>query len=281
MDVGLRNTSRDYETTVRSIELTAASVGCVALLLTTVWLGGRRFAGIFSPTDSSTLLVAAIPLIVLCALIIRLPLRGRSARTSGGIWLYAGSLLVVAPTIVVTDVSVQAPWAWMLLWSSVIAGEFWVYRRFLLRDRVLAASSSVESIGSLKTNIDDVEVDQDVTERQAGIGEDPEMLDQEMLDQDVLQRFERSISPTMGEIIHGTCRARFAVGQRQESVHLAFCPPLKNQPVVEVETVDGPAATVKVALLVPHGARFDIRLDESPEEQGDVVIEFFVQDSQD
>ena len=276
MDVGLRNESRDYETTVRSIELTAASVGCIALSLTTVWLGGRRFAGIFSPTDSSTLLVAAVPLILLCALIIRLPLRGRTSRTSGAIWLSAGSLLVLAATIVLTDVRVQAPWAWMLLWSSVIAGEFWVYRRFLLRGRALAASSSAESIGSLKTNVDDVEVDQDGIERQEGLGEDPDMLDQ-----DVLQRFERSISPTMGEIIHGTCRARFAVGQRQESVHLAFCPPLKNQPAVEVETVDGLAATVKVALLVPHGARFDIRLDETPEEQGDVVIEFFVQDSQD
>ncbi|MBN01265.1 MAG: hypothetical protein CMJ77_19300 [Planctomycetaceae bacterium] len=276
MDVGLRNESRDYETTVRSIELTAASVGCIALSLTTVWLGGRRFAGIFSPTDSSTLLVAAVPLILLCALVIRLPLRGRTSRTSGAIWLYAGSLLVLAATIVLTDVRVQAPWAWMLLWSSVIAGEFWVYRRFLLRGRALATSSSAESIGSLKTNVDDVEVDQDGVERQEGLGEDPDMLDQ-----DVLQRFERSISPTMGEIIHGTCRARFAVGQRQESVHLAFCPPLKNQPSIEVETVDGLAATVKVALLVPHGARFDIRLDESPEEQGDVVIEFFVQDSQD
>ena len=276
MDVGLRNESRDYEMTVRSIELTAASVGCIALSLTTVWLGGRRFAGIFSPTDSSTLLVAAVPLILLCALVIRLPLRGRTSRTSGAIWLYAGSLLVLAATIVLTDVRVQAPWAWMLLWSSVIAGEFWVYRRFLLRGRALATSSSAESIGSLKTNVDDVEVDQDGVERQEGLGEDPDMLDQ-----DVLQRFERSISPTMGEIIHGTCRARFAVGQRQESVHLAFCPPLKNQPSIEVETVDGLAATVKVALLVPHGARFDIRLDESPEEQGDVVIEFFVQDSQD
>lgn len=276
MDVGLRNESRDYETTVRSIELTAASVGCIALSLTTVWLGGRRFAGIFSPADSSTLLVAAVPLILLCALVIRLPLRGRTSRTSGAIWLYAGSLLVLAATIVLTDVRVQAPWAWMLLWSSVIAGEFWVYRRFLLRGRALATSSSAESIGSLKTNVDDVEVDQDGVERQEGLGEDPDMLDQ-----DVLQRFERSISPTMGEIIHGTCRARFAVGQRQESVHLAFCPPLKNQPSIEVETVDGLAATVKVALLVPHGARFDIRLDESPEEQGDVVIEFFVQDSQD
>jgi len=276
MDVGLRTESRDYEITIRSVEVTAASVGCVALFVTTVWLGCRRFVGIFSPTDSSQLLVAAIPLILLCALVIRLPLRGRSARSAGGIWLYVGSLLVVTATLVVTDVRVQAPWAWMLLWSSVIAGELWVYTRFLLRAQPRGASPTSDPIGTMTTKLDDSDTEQDVAEPQDRIDENADMVDQ-----NVLQRFERSVSPTMGEIIHGTCRARFAVGQRQENVHLAFCPPLKNQPTIEVETVDGPAATVKVALLVSHGARFDIRLDESAKEQADVVIEFFVQDSQD
>ncbi len=95
----------------------------------------------------------------------------------------------------------------------------------------------------------------------------------------VQQELLRRVDPTIGVIIEGRMRAEFAVGQRTASVHVAFCPPLSSVPAVSVEQMNGPAATAKVGLVLGHGARIDVRLEQPAKYRTDVVLAVYAQES--
>jgi hypothetical protein len=94
------------------------------------------------------------------------------------------------------------------------------------------------------------------------------------LEGEPLQQITRVRDAEGVESIHGTLHAEFAVGQRHATLHVGFCPPLEGQPMVEVEVIDGPDATVKVVQAFAHGARFELRLADAAEEPCRVAIEF-------
>ena len=74
--------------------------------------------------------------------------------------------------------------------------------------------------------------------------------------------------------ISGFARVELATEQRQASEHIPFCPPLAGTPSLEVEQLEGPNARVKVADVLPHGARLEIRLQDVPREPVEVLVEF-------
>jgi hypothetical protein len=92
-------------------------------------------------------------------------------------------------------------------------------------------------------------------------------------DHNVLQRVVRVRGEDGCETIHATLRAEFVAGQRQATLHFGFCPPLARLPVIEVETVDGPEAELKVGAAYCHGARVEVRLSEPAEESCSVLVE--------
>jgi hypothetical protein len=75
------------------------------------------------------------------------------------------------------------------------------------------------------------------------------------------------------EAIHATLVAEFVVGQRQATLHVAFCPPLERVPVIEMEIMDGAEAELKVGVAYCHGARIEVRLGEPADEDCAVVVE--------
>jgi hypothetical protein len=90
-----------------------------------------------------------------------------------------------------------------------------------------------------------------------------------------LQRVVRVREEDGTEAIQAMLRAEFVAGQRQATLHVAFCPPLERVPVIEVETVDGAEAELKVAQAYCHGARVEVRLTEPAEEDCAVAVELF------
>ncbi len=76
------------------------------------------------------------------------------------------------------------------------------------------------------------------------------------------------------ETIRGWVQAELAAGQRSVPVHVAFCPALDGLPSCEAEQVDGPPATIRVAQVLPYGARFDVKLDVPAARPVSVRIEF-------
>ncbi len=93
-------------------------------------------------------------------------------------------------------------------------------------------------------------------------------------EQGVWQRMTRRHDPVAGEMINGWLRIELAAGQRHATAHVAICPPLDAAPTCYVEQSDGPSAQIKVAQALPHGIRFEIKLDaESPRPVG-IALEF-------
>jgi hypothetical protein len=88
------------------------------------------------------------------------------------------------------------------------------------------------------------------------------------------QQLIRGESEDGAEVFSGSVRLAFAPAQRTGSVHVAFCPPLRTTPTIEVLQVEGPEARVKLAQLLPYGARFDLKLAATSQEPTAVVLEF-------
>jgi hypothetical protein len=90
----------------------------------------------------------------------------------------------------------------------------------------------------------------------------------------MIQQLTRSRDTDGTDRLGGWLRARFAGGQRTESIHIAFCPPFARVPRVESTHCGGPTVRVKTAQLLPHGARLDLKLAAAAEETEWVLLEF-------
>lgn len=246
MDVGWRTQYQLPRASMRCVECAAATLLCV-LLFAMAWLIVRRMLGAFVPSDSSAIVFCATSFLILAAFAIRIPIWS-STVIPRNVLLYGGTVAILGSAVVLTDVRSQAAWAWLSLWGCALAAEIWIYR-------ANSGGATDDSVVSSKALLGDTDV----------------------FDEATVQRLIRTANPDVGEIIQATCRVQFSAGQRNESVHLAFCPPLSRVPDVEVEPVDGPDAAAKVALAVPHGVRLDVRLDAPTDEPTEVVIEVFVQ----
>jgi hypothetical protein len=75
---------------------------------------------------------------------------------------------------------------------------------------------------------------------------------------DVTQWLTRSQSAGV-EQIKGGIRVEFAPGQRDATIHLAFCPPFSRTPQVVTEDVDGASLEIRVAACFPFGSRLTVR----------------------
>jgi hypothetical protein len=90
----------------------------------------------------------------------------------------------------------------------------------------------------------------------------------------VLQQLTRLRTADGHESIHGTLTAEFSPGERQTTLHVAFCPPFEAIPEVEVNIADDSDATVKLTQLLHHGAQLELRLPEPAEDPLHITIEF-------
>ncbi|MDE0735066.1 MAG: hypothetical protein OSB47_04530 [Pirellulaceae bacterium] len=76
------------------------------------------------------------------------------------------------------------------------------------------------------------------------------------------QQMTRSLQEDGSELIFAATQADFETGQRTQTVHLAFCPPLQQPPSMKCNQLDGPACRIKIAESQIYGARFEIRLQD-------------------
>lgn len=88
----------------------------------------------------------------------------------------------------------------------------------------------------------------------------------------VSQQLTRAREATT-EVVYGYLRADFAAGERHQTVHVAFCPPLAQIPEVEICQVEGPEVSVKTTLVEAHGARVELRRSGGLDEAVSVLLE--------
>ena len=77
-----------------------------------------------------------------------------------------------------------------------------------------------------------------------------------------------------GEVIEGWMRVTFAVGQREATIHVSFCPPLAGTPEIETEDLAGVDLEIRVASAFPFGLRMAVRRSGSTHEAHTARIGF-------
>ncbi|MBI3838323.1 MAG: hypothetical protein HY288_10380 [Planctomycetia bacterium] len=153
------------------------------------------------------------------------------------------------------------------LCGLLLAEEGWSWGR--LRKNVAAPTES--SSMAIHPNLTVLESARSPI-RTAVLGESAEELD--AISQQVMRRRQSDGS----EAIEGWVRAEFSPGQRHAAAHLAICPPLDRVPECFAEQMDGPAAHIKIAQVLPYGVRFEIKLDKPAEQASSVIVEFSIHD---
>jgi hypothetical protein len=102
----------------------------------------------------------------------------------------------------------------------------------------------------------------------------PIIDDPEILPPNLLQQIIRVRTANGGEMISGVLRGDFLSGERNQNLHVAFCPPLAATPELSFEQVDGPSATIKAGQVESFGARLEVRLDAPAKESAQILVEF-------
>jgi|tagenome__1003787_1003787.scaffolds.fasta_scaffold20888664_1 hypothetical protein len=89
-----------------------------------------------------------------------------------------------------------------------------------------------------------------------------------------LQQLTRVRLPNGTVQIRGTVLAEFAVGDRQTTVYVGFCPPFETLPQAQANIVEDIEADIKLTQVLHNGMQFDVRLSEAAEESIALPIDF-------
>jgi hypothetical protein len=174
--------------------------------------------------------------------------------------------------------------ALLLLWLLVIAGEIaaWFRRnaeQFRRTGAELRETESREDPRSAVAVLPDVDGGEDLpaepfSDEAPAMSEPSAPTDDPAPDDLVSQRFVRYQGADAEDVFSGWLRVPMAAGSRAAAAHIAFCPAFARAPVVEVEQEDGPPSRIQAAQVLPYGARLDIKLNHTTEEEASVLLRF-------
>jgi hypothetical protein len=242
-----------------------------SLAVAAIVLGWRRLAGAFvSPPGWHSLLAAGVLLaLMVCS--------ARAAWRIQSRWLAPGPLdmafpvassflvLWLALTLTIPGTSTVAI---ILFWCIVAVEEFLAWGPSAARKFPFRTSGPHDRRPVYR-------VDEPGTESpHASFGT---IAEESPPAEDVTQQLTRGPTVDGGEIMTGWLRVPFVSGQRNATVHLAFCPPFQRTPRVSIRQTEGPTARIKTVQVLPFGARFDLKLSVQMDCALNVLLEFTAQ----
>jgi hypothetical protein len=220
------------------------------LLSTSGWLLIRRFSGGFlQPLSPARLLLLGTAWVATCAATAAMARRmPRALEVQRASLTVSGVLLGAA--VWVPDTS---PTAYLVFWTLIGAGAAWSWSRSGLVNGNPAAGLAAECEALL---------------------DEPEAEDG-LLPAEVSQRLVRARDERGAEVIYGTLRCDFAAGERLQSLHVAFCPPLAMIAEFTTDQLAGPSVQIKTSILETFGAGLELKLASPSREPVAVQIQFF------
>jgi hypothetical protein len=234
------------------------------LALMAMVVAWRRASGALEePLEPLTLLAAGVLLAGLAAL-------ARAARRAAGIaWTgrFQHVLCQALISAAVLLLGVSLCWSsgsggGLLLFWAVLAGEeIWSWHRGL------CDGTSVGRIGLGCTGSGRTRLPASAAHFAAAPADCPPA-------ENVLQQLTLSRDADGQARLAGWLRVPLAAGQRMGVVHVAFCPPFAETPQVAWEQITGPESRIRLAQLLPYGARLELKLAASAEEPGSVLLRF-------
>ena len=228
----------------------------LALLLCSFLVIRRMMGALKQPLAGMDFLLAVILSVALVALYRWLfPPDRRSSSLSGMLELRVLPLVCLLMMAGALSLPGTPLWARGIGWLTIVAAEvaWWLPRQS--RARPVAA---------------------DVRRETSNVSLDDELGSEPFLPPGTVQQLTRS-EEHGNEVIYGLLRAQFEVGERLQQLHVAFCPPLAEQPDMQAFVAEGPGATVRISQLETFGARLDVQLDVHASRAEEVLVEFSVQ----
>lgn len=230
------------------------SSAIVALFVMSLLLAARRFAGSHRPLDPASAILLAVFLAGGAALLRlvwrRTAILHASHRLQFAAWILPTAFVALTSLALFTSGSSTA--ALLIAWLVVIGEEGFM----LWHTRPQRHTSPTR-------------------ERGTGDAANPSLAGRaSVLPATATQSLVSTIEDDGTHVVAGTLRARFKPGERTAVIHVGFCPPLPALPHFECEQTDGPEAEFKLAQLLTHGARLDVRLRLRPEDAAVVELEF-------
>jgi hypothetical protein len=171
-------------------------------------------------------------------------------------WAPTVGLVLVATSAVLPG---SAPLAVVLVWVMIVAEE------------VAASLIGRWSNGSTSTTA--VAPPNRRCAVPSGLRDDAVEFDQ-ALQRHVRQLQTRERTADGREVIHGSLRASFAIGQRVAVEHVVFCPMLDRVPKISVVVLDELESSARATHVYRYGARLEVKLSEPCEEPLEVVVQY-------
>jgi hypothetical protein len=257
------------------------------LSITAAWLLIRRFGGaLLEPLPSSALLVIGASLGALLA--VAGLLERRILRSAAFGWISGLPVLRILLTsgVWMLGIAVSLPGnstaTLIVFWAFIVVGTAGAWSPVGLVSWIVRRTCRRNGIGR-------IDVSEPPPSGRAISGSDPERrlpafseADEEaeeeeetLLPEEVSQRIVRARDERGAEIVYGTVRCDFVAGQRQQSIHIAFCPPLRAIANLTTDQVAGPAVQIKPMLVETFGAGLEVKLGAPSKGLTQVQIQFF------
>jgi hypothetical protein len=261
---------------IRLVQCVIGALTCGLLLLALFLLVRRLEGAMVRPLAAPLLVLMALILATTSAAMRRLwPLPWDRLASQLVLWVPAISLLILAASLTLAD---SHPVALIAAWT-ILASEEVVWLWIALRRRTALPvtreaqppavrpslhGASGQSIASGRS--------QQAPHRHAAHAGLPLPHFVDPFPDHFLQQLIRTHDQHGRQAVEGLLRGTFAAGQRLVSLHVALCPPLDVRPEVEVEQLDGPPVSIKVASTMPYGLRLDLRLKNYSRQSESVLV---------
>lgn len=104
----------------------------------------------------------------------------------------------------------------------------------------------------------------------------PANADGDELPPGVTQQLSRFVDGDGREALTGQLRASFQPGQRQTSLHVAFCPPFAFLPHVAAEQTSGADVRITISQVHTYGTKLELRLSRPSTSEEEAIVSIAV-----
>ena len=269
-----QSVAREFRTALAGLLQSILATVAVMLWFVAAWMLVRRLTGqLQQPLGIAPLLLVAFTLAALCAAL-RLGWRATASPPHVPFWL---AFLVPVPALLMLAGAISmpgtSPTALVIFWCPLVVTEsVWWYVAW--RCAWIRPPRRATRPPSPDAHPGDVPSDHETADEPLAdlSADDPD--DGEWLAEGMTQQLSRIDAPDGTQTIAGVLRGQFKPGERSQSLHVAFCPPLATRPEISVTQLAGARSRIKAADVQSYGVRFDVRLGSFSDRPEEVLLHF-------
>ncbi len=267
-------------------QLAGLSAGAMtlSLVVAATALASRRLAGgLMSPLPWQTLIGAIFAAAMVASMTRRLSELGSATRFQGtldqltfwtpGLALVIGGVALSVPGS--TAPALAAVWTIIAVRQGFELWQAWRIRG-AKRSRLSLRKLRLDSSPVLPASLADAPMTATIvadSKSPPGAAPSTTGIDFYPLGPNVTQQFIRTQSATTDRL-QGWLQTALAAGERNVTLHVAFCPPFDESPRVALRQLSGPSSRVKPVQVLPFGMRLELKRTAIAKEQAAVIMEF-------